>query len=149
MNWWAKVSVTYSSFDLRPIILGVKVFCRTNEKRTLWIAALCIWNVLCDCNVQLCTFLTPPNVRSLERIVGRRPEETEAGSRRPIGSPLAPPTWGVCGGPLGSPELSILTDKRGDVTANVNSTCKLHVLWEKKCVCVCVCVYVYIYIYIY
>lgn len=50
------------------------------------------------------TFFTPPKVRSLDRIEGRRPGEIAAGGRRPVSSPLLlPPGVGACL-PLGSPE---------------------------------------------
>lgn len=50
------------------------------------------------------TFFTPPNVRSLDRIVGRRPGEMPADGRRLIRSPLLPLPPGVGTRPAGSPE---------------------------------------------
>lgn len=49
------------------------------------------------------TFFTPPNVRSLDRIVGRRPGEMPADGRRLIRSPLLPLPPGVGTRPPGSP----------------------------------------------
>lgn len=40
---------------------------------------------------QQITFFTPPNVRSLDRIEGRRPGEMAADGRRPVSSALLPP----------------------------------------------------------
>lgn len=134
-QWWIdskwtliiKESVTYSSFDFRPIILGVKVFCRKKDN-TLEIDSE-ISSSAYYVQLWMVTFLTPPSVRSLERIVGRRPGEMEAGSRRPIGNPLAPPTCGARGGALGSPEPSILTDP-GTKSQQTSMSSKCHMILQ-------------------